>query len=972
VDAISFQETQRRIAVRIERQKGVALITALLVLIMVSAIVVGMCWMVMTDQRLGGNNKSREVAFYGAEAGMEKMTTDVANQFALKGSLGAADVATIEGLQPTTLPGIQYLNGAGASTYTIQFVPDATGNPKASNATILPPSPYAGMQGLITPFTLTVAAQNTSTGSEVKLQRQVQLVAIPVFQFGIFSNSDVAFFNGPSFAFGGRTHTNGNLWLSPNAGPLYLGDKVTAVGQIIRTNLENGYVVNGGNYTGNVTIATTPDPTLANEPAGAPYTNGTWLELLLNQGSTDPASSSSYANITANLNANWNTITGPYNGQLQNAVPTLNLTATALGGITTPISLIRRAVPGESGSNPEEFNEQYFSQASLRILLDDYPLGVLPGTPNACHNSDMMSLGGGDGVTTGTDPIDLALLAYPGPATPGTISGWYNGANSYPLPVSVGGAAYSSANGYWVNSGSPIITGCLKIEFQAAGGGWTDVTKPVLNQGISGANINPLSGAAWVSPPAIVTLPNPATAGTVAVAAQGPTSNTNVTSKLPCTSTAATYPSPGAIIRLARLRDNPSTAAGGGCGTPSKLGEDYWPLSLFDSREGVYRVALPATPTSLDYGGNAPGVTAMGVMNYVELDIANLATWLKANQTLLGVSNLDTGFTVYFSDRRGEQPDPASATKTGSFGYNDFVNDNNAASGCPNGVIDPPVIAGGLPQGEDLEGDGLLRTYGGTPFTPANFVTGAPLLGTLLTINCGSTAWPGVIYGHTQEARENSTVYFRRALKLVNGGTLNLGSSCGAVVCGLTIASENPVYIQGDYNAPPDGSWSGPSVAAAVAADAVTLLSDNWNDVNSFIFPYSLGANPNATSNSRVAVQTAYRVALIAGKGIPFGQIAGACTCFDFGTDGGVHNFLRFLETWGGVNGYYYGSMVSFYFNRQGVGTYKNSGYVYSPPVRHYSFDTNFTLGPSYLPPRTPVLRSVNTIGFSQQLLPTQ
>ena len=953
---------------RIERQKGVALITALLVLIMISAIVVGMCWMVMTDQRLGGNNKSREIAFYGAEAGMEKLTTDVANQFATKGSLGAADVAAIEGLEPTTLPGIQYLNGAGNSTYTIQFVPDANGNPKASNATILPPSPYAGMQGLITPFTLTVAAQNTSTGSEVKLQRQVQLVAIPVFQFGIFSDSDVAFFNGPSFAFGGRTHTNGNLWLSPNAGPLYLGDKVTAVGQIIRTNLENGYAVNGGNYTGNVTIATSPDPTLANEPGGAPYTNANWLELQLNQGSTDPASTSSYGAVSATPNANWGTITPPYNGQLQNAVPTLNLTATALGGITTPISLIRRAVPGEAASNAPEFAEQYFSQASLRILLDDYPVGVLPGTGGACHNTDMMALGS-DGVTTGTDPIDLATLGFVGPATPPSISSWYNGVNAYPLPVSVGGASYSSTNGYWVTNGSPIITGCLKIEYQAVGGGWTDVTKAILNQGISGWNINPLaSGGAygWQAPPNIVPLPPPST-NPPAVGAQGPTTNSNVTTAIPC-SQGAFNPSPNAIIRLARLRDNPSAATTGGCGGASHLGEDYWPMALFDSREGVYRVTLPAVPTSQD-PGNPPGVTAMGVMNYVELDMANLATWLRTNQGTLGVSNLDTGFTVYFSDRRGEQIDPTSGVKTGSFGYNDFVNDSNPASGCPNGAIDPAVLPGGPPQGEDIEGDGILRTYGGVATIPANFVSGTPLLGVggLLTPNCGSTAWPGVVYSHTQEARQNSPVYFRRALKLVDGATLNLGTSCGPVVCGLTVASENPVYIQGDYNAPANGTWAGPSVAAAVAADAVTLLSDNWNDVNSFMYPYALGTN-----GDRVAVQTAYRVALIAGKGIPFALIPGACGCFDFGTDGGVHNFLRFLETWSGVNGYYYGSMVSFYFNRQGVGTYKNSGYVYSPPVRHYSFDTNFTLGPSYLPPRTPVLRSVNTIGFSQQLLPTQ
>jgi hypothetical protein len=229
-----------------------------------------------------------------------------------------------------------------------------------------------------------------------------------------------------------------------------------------------------------------------------------------------------------------------------------------------------------------------------------------------------------------------------------------------------------------------------------------------------------------------------------------------------------------------------------------------------------------------------------------------------------------------------------------------------------------------------------------------------------------STNWPGVLFANNQEARENPPVFFRRALKIVDGALLNLGATCGAIPCGLTIASENPVYIQGDYNAPPDGSWLGASVATAVAADAITLLSDNWNDVNSFVWPYSITSG----ANDRVAVQTAYRTALIAGKGIPFINPAGEVA--DFGTDGGVHNFLKFLENWGGVNCYYKGSLVSFYYNRQAVGVYKNWGAVYSPPSRNYFFDQNFTLGPQFLPPRTPSLRSINTIGFSQELLPTQ
>src|SRR5580700_6582719 len=389
-----------------DREKGVALITSLLVLILISAIIVGMSWMVMTDQRLGGNNQSRELAFYGAEAGMEKMTTDVANTYATAGALTAANITTITGAPPTGIAGITYMDPAGVSTY--QITPAV---PVSNNATILPPSPYAGMQGLITPFTLTVAAQNAVTGAEVKLTRQVQAVSIPVFQFGIYSDSDLSFFNGPSFGFGGRTHTNGNLWLAPNAGPLFMGDKVTVVGQVIRTNLENGFAgTAGGTYGGNVSIALSPDPTMANEPGAAPYTNSSWRELAFTEGSV--TGNSSYGNVSTTLNNPiWTgTVVPAYKGQLQNGVPVLSLTSTALSGISTPISLIRRPVPGELGTAPATFNQRLFSEATLRILIDDYPnpTTTVPGSPGACHTADMVFL---DTVTAG-DPVDLASLAF--------------------------------------------------------------------------------------------------------------------------------------------------------------------------------------------------------------------------------------------------------------------------------------------------------------------------------------------------------------------------------------------------------------------------------------------------------------------------------------------------------------------------------------------------------------------------------
>ena len=91
----------------------------------------------------------------------------------------------------------------------------------------------------------------------------------------------------------------------------------------------------------------------------------------------------------------------------------------------------------------------------------------------------------------------------------------------------------------------------------------------------------------------------------------------------------------------------------------------------------------------------------------------------------------------------------------------------------------------------------------------------------------------------------------------------------------------------------------------------------------------------------------------------------------DYGTDGGLHNFLRFLEGWGGTI-HYRGSLVSFYYSAQNIGPYKCCTTVYSAPTRDYTFDENFTEGPQWLPPRTPTLRAVNTIGFTQMLMPTQ
>lgn len=1070
---------RRRTPVNNRQEKGVALVTTLLILLLISTMCIGVAWLVMGDQKLGGNNIDRQLAFYGAEAGMESLSASLENLFNSNPSPNAADVnALMVTPGPPNIPNIQYI-APGETTpgtgYQITFTPNPNNTTVPNSvAAQITSGTYAGLVGLLTPYTLTVTARTTS-GSEVMLQRVIQTAEIPVFQFGFFSQMDLAFFAGPNFNFGGRVHTNGNLWLAEGTGSgnaLTFSQKVTTAGEVITENLENGWLTSN-DYTNPVNItygsgvtnlvAQTPNQSVNGSNNSYPVTTGP---------PTIGSYNSAWGPLVNSSKFNGNIEVGQPNGPV--APLNLSIATPNIGG--QPIDLIRRPQPNENTTNPAKLAERYYGNAnlSLRILLSDY------GPGGTCATSDIDSTGTNalPGLSAGA-PIDLATLAWDvssgGNANNGTLPPPYvqaptwmpaglAGKTVFPLPVSGAKAApatYISSgtgySGYWIQQYYPIITGCIKIEYQNAGGTWVDVTQEILEQGYTGRNINPQTGVTTNNVPAfssyslplstgvpLSSLAPPQTNSGPQVDASGPTGNTAVTT------VGCQDPSPNAVIRLARVRDNPSTALGGttgnnycggnpstgGSGTwypsgktstatcttvtiptatapncYSQHGTDYWPNVLYDTREALTR-DFPLLDSS-----NNPQYTLAGGMYYVELDVANLAKWFTGAIGSSGKSALNTtGYAVYFSDRRAERldnqtPPPSvgpSPILTGGYGYEDIVNAAADAKGCPDNALE---------QGEDDEGDytngvdstPVLKTYGGTPAFDNSTVTG--IVSTIVTLgttsnilqsnnNCtGTVTTPFAVVEsgsplteHPQELRENPPLLFRRALKVVDGSTISLGCnnatagppcSNGSTPYGLTIASENPVYVQGCFNNPTEcnmtssTSWSTNSVAASVVADAVTLLSDNWNDVNSFIWPYGF-YNSGATAptpkwqvgnGGRNGVGTTYRMAVAAGKGIPFKQPTFTNVYEDFGTDGGAHNFMRFLENWSGTL-YYEGSIVSIWYNHQAEGIYKCCNEVYGPPSRGYQFDSNF-LAPSLLPPLTPMARTVNTIGFTQMLLPT-
>lgn len=838
------------------REDGIALVSALLILLLMSSLMVGFMAMATTDIRVREMSGTRTQAFYAAHAGIEKLTADIGDLFTSNFAPTGAQINALTAVEPD-LPGVTWIEPDGDSGYRIDFPVDANGNPEAQTRTILS-GPFQGFIGLVTPYSMEVTARMPG-GAEASLTRTMQTVAIPVFQFGMFSETDLSFFAGPAFNFGGRVHTNGSLFLAADPGPLTLSDRVTAVGEVVRAELANTLPTTAS-HNGNVRVLTAPNA---------------FRNLARTEGSVTGGLGS------ANNEPAWtNLSTGVYNYNIRNGrtgATRLDLPLTSFGA--EPIDLVRRPVVAEHVSAPEVLSQRFYSMASLRILLSDNPAEItnLP-------------------TVTPDDPVDLTNLAA-------AIARGYNWGLNTERPAFALSSGIQN-RGARTPAGTPLLDGFLKIEMQTQAGTWQDVTIQILNYGIGGRQLlAPAWGCADVSP--------------------------------------------DAIIRIQRLRDN-----GPACLNPNVTAEDFWPMALYDPREGLMRDGQT---------DNSPPRFG-GVMHYIELDVRNLTRWFQG--VLPGSSGPNamntTGYVVYFSDRRGNKN---GGVETGEYGMEDFVNrasGGGAAAGLPDGVLEAATAT--RPSPEDVNADGVLDTYGAVPRLPAVVTT---LVGPTPNIFRPANAanirpWraidennDGVANQQDSEiARANPAVFFRRALKLTNGGLGNI------IAPGLTVASENPVYVEGNWNANGAG-FADPHVATAVIADAVTLLSNNWNDRISFIEPHDVDGRPAAT--------TWYRLAIIGGKGLSFTRIAGANA--DFGTDGGAHNFLRLLEDWGGSTLNYRGAIASMFTSRQAVGTYKCCVDVYTAPTRAFAFDTDF-LTPALLPPRTPMFRDVNTTGFAQIVRP--
>jgi hypothetical protein len=327
---------------RLTSERGIALITTLLVMMLMSALLVGFTTIVMSDQRYRLIDRDRVRSFYAAHSGLEKLNTDLSNLFLNNVAPTAAQIDALKN-DPPGIPDVTFLD-SGDAAYGVRLVSTPAPSPISTG-------PYQGLVALKKIYQLDAAAR-TADGGETHLMRRVETVTIPVFQFGVFSDVDLSFHAGPSFNFGGRVHSNRDLYLAHGTGnTLTLPERVTTVRDVIRKTLANGNSISITNHTGNVSLATAP---------------GAFRNLLDSEGSVQNGAGSA-------ANLSWPTISlSTYNGYIRNTATgarRLDLPLLTTGGANA--DLIRRPGPNEDTANPDLLASRYFNNVSLRILLSD-------------------------------------------------------------------------------------------------------------------------------------------------------------------------------------------------------------------------------------------------------------------------------------------------------------------------------------------------------------------------------------------------------------------------------------------------------------------------------------------------------------------------------------------------------------------------------------------------------------------------
>lgn len=976
-------------------ERGAALAIAIIVVAILAVVGLTALAFSSSEARIAGSDLQRTQTFYASSAGLEKMTNDFSNLFRRKMNPTTADLNTIAGAPPDALltEGFSFTQNLAEDTDKLSELRAIQGLPSNIYPRVnIPDGPYAGLYASIIPYKMSSTASRSATRTEVKLEREYNNYLVPLFQFGMFSNEDIEIHPGPLMTFNGRIHSNKNIYALRNTKFL---NRLTMAGEFVRdatrggeSNTSSGntevYVEVGGinvqSTLGNGSVksgsGTVGGPNLVSGGGGGIL--GSILRGLF------PDSPSGIANPnweTESVKPASSSVSNRFGGQIMTqttGASALKLPLELAGN--SPAEIIKRSLP----SDDEILStSRYHTKSKIRILIDDESAGSgatnvagIPAGKGVMLSAFIPSvLNGGENV--------LKQIS-----SSGTITG------SAVLQKKTDNSTFNAATVRAIKNvtdpnASPYVPpgsgvqGRILIEIVKPDGTTVDVTQTILSMGVTEGEPN-----------GIVYLQRPLWAAYV----QG--SRDRRGNSFTLSNLTRNYQSiadgeindPTALLYANRGFINTTESAANEDGatitrqaTPSGAYNAIVPINVYNVREGWVRSTLS------EYDIYRRGVTSV-----VELNMRNLARWVDGvydNNLLAGTTAVSTningeeGYVVYVSDRRGDQKKAEYLADGTSYASTNGIVDNEDIYG-PNGnldagedVIDFGWNVGGTSKKGTLQKDTLELPDSG-------IIGSAPLL-PLITPVASRTTRANTILS-TYNANDN----FRRAVRLFDGDTLSTTAAAGKLspTKGITVSSENMVYIWGNFNTTGvssiptngstlnDGGFLGAQVPSSIVCDAIFPLSKTWFDASSALYPEGSGnarglggeAYRMADEGASTTEGTAVRAAIIAGTTVSALTQTPGRDAAGLRRNGGIINYPRFQETWnlsGTTNTWSYaGSFVPLFRSTQALANWENdTSIIYMPPRRNWSFDSTF-LTPNKLPPGTPFFQYVQSTGFRQSL----
>lgn len=974
---------------KIERasERGAALAIAIIMVAILSVISLTALAFSSSEARIAGSDLQRTRTFYATSSSIEKMTNDFSDLFSKKMRPLPEDLSVIANNQPQALVDEGFSFKQKLEEDKERLAEMQATQKLASNVyprVNIPEGPFAGLYATIIPYKISSIGSYGATATEVKLEREFNNYLVPLFQFGIFSNRDIEINPGVQMIFNGRIHSNENVFALSNVKFL---NRLTMAGELVRdsdvggasnvlTGKPNVYIQvgalnvkidkgsvqpDGGGVVGGPNFSGSTSGTRGYFP-GRPdgIANGLWetTSVMSANGAADRFGGQILTGTT---------------GAKQLKLP-LQLEGSSVA------ELVKRSLHSDSDIVA---GSRYHTKSQVRILIDDLTAGS--------GASNVAGIPAGKGVVLRNDAGGFKPLALNGGSALRRVDNFGSYQDSMPIQQYLPDSSLQIAKtvrgvknfaetfgGDYIPQGAGFEARIL-IEVVKPDGTTVDVTSEILSMGMTEGEPN-----------GIVYLQRPLWAAYTQGSRDRSGNNFDLVNLTRNSRLIADGEIPDPTPHLDSSRGFISTdilsfdteAILSRDAVPMGWQNEIVPINVYNVREGWYRSEM----SEFD-------IYERGMTSVVEINARNLAKWLDGlydNNLLSGTNAVSTnikgdeGYVVYISDRRGDKVKAEYLNDGSSYASTNGIVDNEDVYG-PNGALD---------EGEDVIDFGWDADKGG-----------ASKKGTLQkdTSELPDTGAVWDLSSTSRQARSNEvmrwrnpTNYFRRAVRLFDSETLSFSAAAGKLSPskGITIATENMLYVWGSYNTlgvssiPAggatlnDGSYLGAQIPASLVCDAIFPLSKTWFDGLSSLYPEGSSqgravkgfayrmADDNLTN---ITQSTAVRAAIIAGT------TASALTAKP-GRDvnglrkaGGTTNFPRFLEIWNMGGGTarpwsYTGSINPLYYSTQAVSQWENAtSIVYMPPIRNWSFDSTF-LNPNKLPPGTPFFQYVQATGFRQNI----